>query len=95
MYSTGVAYLLWLGCFFLLFGLHRFYLGKPFTGLLWLFTLGLLGVGQLLDLLLIPGMVAQANLRLARFGNQNVNVVNVTVVHRAEPKQRGRDDRDN
>jgi TM2 domain-containing membrane protein YozV len=65
MYSNGIAYLLWLGGFFGFCGLHRFYLGKPLTGLLWLFTIGLLGIGQLIDLLLIPGLVDQANRRAA------------------------------
>jgi TM2 domain-containing membrane protein YozV len=63
MYNTGVAYLLWLlGCVGLC-GIHRFYAAKPWTGLLWLFTGGLIGIGQLIDLILIPGMVAQANVR--------------------------------
>jgi len=34
-------------------GLHRFVSGRIGTGLLWLFTLGLAGVGQLVDLILI------------------------------------------
>lgn len=51
MKSKGVAYFLLIGgsCLFLC-GLHRFYLGKVGTGLLWLFTFGLLGIGQLIDL---------------------------------------------
>jgi TM2 domain-containing membrane protein YozV len=59
-----MAYLLWLLCLIGFCGIHRFYLGKPLTGLLWLFTGGLLFIGQFIDLLLIPGMVQQANRKL-------------------------------
>ena len=65
MRSVTVAYLLWLLGLFGFCGIHRFYSGKFFTGILWLFTLGLLGFGQLIDLFLIPGMVENANLRAA------------------------------
>jgi hypothetical protein len=41
-------------CFFLgVFGAHRFYAGRIGTGLLWLFTFGLLTFGMLFDLILI------------------------------------------
>jgi len=42
-------------------GLQRFYNRKPISGLLWLLTFGLCWIGQLIDLFLIPEMVAQAN----------------------------------
>ncbi len=62
MKSGPAAFVLWLLCFVGLCGLHRFYLGRFWTGLLWLFTFGLLGVGQLIDLFLLPSMLRQSNL---------------------------------
>ena len=59
-----VGYLLWLIGFT---GAHRFYYGKPLTGVLWFFTGGLLGVGWIVDAFLIPSMNDEAN-RNFRFG---------------------------
>ncbi len=61
MNNIGTAYVLWLGCLLQLHGLQRLYNGKIFTGFLWLFTFGLMGFGQLIDLMLIPGMVEEHN----------------------------------
>ena len=63
MRSTGMAYLLWVLWLFGFAGIHRFYLGKPISGLIWFFTWGLFGIGQILDLLFIPGMVEEKNFR--------------------------------
>lgn len=66
--DSGLAYLLWFTCFLGLFGIHRMYAGKWFTGILWFFTLGLFGVGQFVDLFLIPTMTGQTNRKLHREG---------------------------
>lgn len=64
MRSTGMAYLLWSLWFLGFVGIHRFYLGKPISGLLWFLTWGLFGMGQIFDLLLIPEMVEEKNFQL-------------------------------
>jgi TM2 domain-containing membrane protein YozV len=53
--NPGIAYLLWLLGFVLVCGIHRFYTGRWVTGLVWILTLGVLYIGQIIDLFLIPG----------------------------------------
>lgn len=55
-----IGYILWLFGFT---GSHRFYYGKPFMGTVYFFTFGLLGIGWIIDLFLIPSMDRQADLR--------------------------------
>jgi TM2 domain-containing membrane protein YozV len=55
-----IGYLLWIFGFT---GSHRFYYGKPVSGTIWFFTLGLLGIGWLIDVFLIPSMNRNASLR--------------------------------
>jgi hypothetical protein len=61
-YKEGIAYGLWAGWLFGFAGLHRLYLGKYGTGFLWLFTWGMLGIGQLYDLITLRRQVEDANL---------------------------------
>ncbi|RYD47194.1 MAG: TM2 domain-containing protein [Verrucomicrobiaceae bacterium] len=61
-HSKAIGYLLWIIGFT---GAHRFYYGKPVTGTIWFLTAGLLGVGWLIDLFLIPGMDRGADARFA------------------------------
>ncbi len=53
-----IGYVLWIFGFM---GAHRFYYGRPVTGTIWFFTLGLLFVGWLVDLFLIPAMDRSAD----------------------------------
>lgn len=61
MGSKGGAYICWCACFFGFCGIHRFYLGKPFTGILWLCTFGFFYIGQIIDLFLISSSVEKQN----------------------------------
>ena len=55
-HAVGIAYGLWALCLVGVAGIHRFYAGRYITGTIWLLTWGLLGIGLLVDLFLIPGM---------------------------------------
>jgi TM2 domain-containing membrane protein YozV len=62
-HSKLMGYLLWIFGFT---GSHRFYYGKPVTGTIWFFTLGLLLIGWIIDLFLIPSMDRQADIRFQK-----------------------------
>ena len=59
-HSVFLGYVAWLFGFI---GLHRFYFGKTLSGIIWFFTLGLLFIGWIIDLFLIPSMDREAQRR--------------------------------
>jgi TM2 domain-containing membrane protein YozV len=59
-HSKAIGYLLWIFGFM---GAHRFYYGRQITGTIWFFTFGLLGIGWIIDLFLIPSMDRAADRR--------------------------------
>jgi len=61
-HSKVIGYVLWV------FGFtdaHRLYYGKPVSGTIWCFTAGLLLIGWIVDLFLIPPMARRADCRYA------------------------------
>lgn len=69
-HSILVGYIFWVLGFL---GAHRFFFGKPLTGILWFFTGGLLLVGWIVDLFLIPAMAEEADRRFPN-GNTDYNL---------------------
>jgi len=69
-HSKAIGYILWIFGFM---GSHRFYYGKPVSGTIWFFTLGLLFIGWIIDLFLIPSMDREADYRYVE-GSTSYNV---------------------
>ena len=69
-HSKVIGYILWIFGFM---GAHRFYYGRPGTGTIYFFTLGLFFVGWIVDLFLIPDMDRDADRRFVA-GEKNYNV---------------------
>ena len=69
-HSKTIGYILWVFGFM---GAHRFYYGRPISGTIYFFTLGLFFVGWIVDLFLIPGMDQEADRRYIA-GSHDYNI---------------------
>jgi TM2 domain-containing membrane protein YozV len=69
-HRKSIGYVLWIFGFM---GAHRFYYGRPISGTLYFCTLGLLFIGWIIDLFLIPGMDRDADARY-RSGDNDYNL---------------------
>ena len=61
-HSIIIGYIVWIFGFI---GSHRFYYGRPISGTIYFFTLGIFFIGWIIDLFLIPGMDRAADLKYA------------------------------
>ncbi len=75
-HSKVIGYILWLFGFT---GSHRFYYGKPVSGTIYFFTFGLLLIGWIIDLFLVPSMDRQADLRFEA-GRVDYNIAWILLV---------------
>ena len=69
-HSTLIGYILWIFGFM---GAHRFYYGRPVSGTIYFFTLGVFFIGWIVDLFLIPALEREAERRY-QSGDKNYNV---------------------
>ena len=69
-HSKLIGYLLWIFGFI---GAHRFSYGRPISGTIYFFTLGLLFIGWIVDLFLIPSMDRSTDRRY-RGGGKSYNL---------------------
>jgi TM2 domain-containing membrane protein YozV len=76
MKKTSTAYILFFVAIFGIAGLNRFYIGKIGTGVIYLLTFGLFGIGLIYDLFTIPSQVRMAN-ALNNASNRQQVVVNI------------------
>ena len=74
MKKDWAAYLLAACSMFGFAGLHRFYLGRPLSGVLYLATWGWFGLGTLHDLIRMRSLINRANAELSGAGPQTVHL---------------------
>lgn len=76
--EVAIGYLLWCLSFVGVCGVQRMYLGQVGYGIALLFTLGFCGIGQLLDLLLLPEAVNAANRSLGPSDGSSISTASVS-----------------
>ncbi|PZF58432.1 hypothetical protein DEI81_14675, partial [Curtobacterium sp. MCBD17_013] len=64
--QVHIAYILLI--FFGAIGVHKFYLGRVGLGIAYIFTLGFLGIGTLVDIFTLNGQTLQANAKRRQLG---------------------------
>lgn len=69
-HSLAVGYILWIFGFL---GAHRFYFGRPVSGTIYFFTLGLFLIGWIIDLFIMP-MLEDKALRRFQAGEYNYTI---------------------
>lgn len=75
-HSKVIGYILWIFGFM---GAHRFYYGRSLGGTIYFFTFGLLGIGWLIDLFLIPSMDRDCDIRY-KAGEKDYNITWILLV---------------
>lgn len=88
MYQVWIAYLLWLFGGLGVLGLHRFYMKKIPTGVLWILTGGLGFLGAIYDFLTMTRQIADANARDGYLPGPDRGPLEVTVKREKEPLER-------
>lgn len=78
--EVAIGYLLWSLSFVGVCGVQRMYLGQVGYGIALLFTLGFCGIGQLLDLLLLPEAVNHANRSSGVSSGGSISAASVSAV---------------
>jgi len=86
MYQVWIAYALWLVGGFGMLGLHRFYMRKIPTGVLWILTGGMAFLGSVYDFLTLARQVEVANARAGYL--RQPGQVEVTFKREKEPLER-------
>jgi len=85
MKSSGTAY--WFYFLFFIVAGHRWYVGRPFSAIFFMITLGGFGVWLFIDFFLIPGMVRDWN-KNNGYGVQSSQPTTINIVQSSDKDQK-------